>query len=416
MTALINALPAAVTIADREVVEAARAAYDALTDAQKVYISDETLAKLKSAEDSLKVSVKWIDGNGNTIRTDMVTIGKTPEYTGETPTKAETDLYTYTFTGWTPEITAVTEDTEYTATFEAVAKHLFAAHSITLGGDVGVNFYIAPVVIGTDIANTESAIVKFSCAKYTSVVNLKEIVPEANGWYKVTCNIPAAYMAHKIHAEVYINGIKQDEIDDYSVQDYAEAVLADPSKYDSEKPDELAALVKEMLNYGKKAQTVFSAQMDTTAEYDEIEGYSMADVTADMIQNAIDSNPANAGKAASDMSTVIPEDGASYYTGSLIFLSKSTLRHYFAVPGGSAHAEAYDGNQQNYFYYVEKTNISAEELDDLQEFTVNGVTFYYSALDYAKAIIGNDKMSKDQKDLAKALYLYNRAASAYFTV
>ena len=416
VTALINALPATVTIADREAVEAARAAYDALTDAQKVYISDETLAKLKAAEDSLKVSVKWIDGNGNTIRTDMVTIGKTPEYTGETPTKAETDLYTYTFTGWTPEITAVTEDTEYTATFEVVAKHLFAAHSITLGGDVGVNFYIAPAVVGADIANAESAIVKFSCAKYTSVVNLKEIVPEANGWYKVTCNIPAAYMAHKIHAEVYINGIKQDEIDDYSVQDYAEAVLADPSKYDSEKPDELAALVKEMLNYGKKAQTVFSAQMDTTAEYNEIEGYSMADVTADMIQNAIDSNPANAGKAASDMSTVIPEDGASYYTSSLIFLSKSTLRHYFAVPGGSAHAEAYDGNQQNYFYYVEKTNIPAEELDDLQEFTVNGVTFYYSALDYAKAIIGNDKMSEEQKDLAKALYLYNRAASAYFSV
>ena len=51
----INALPAAsnVTTADKDDIEAARAAYDALTNAQKGYVSADTLKKLTDAEDAL---------------------------------------------------------------------------------------------------------------------------------------------------------------------------------------------------------------------------------------------------------------------------------------------------------------------------------------------------------------------------
>jgi len=360
-----------------------------------------------------KYTVTWKNEDGTILKTEELAEGTTPTYDGTTPEKAEDENNTYTFSGWTPAVTAVTGDAAYTATYTRKGKHLFAGHSITLGGDIGVNFYVDPTAVDADITGAESAIVKFSFDKYTSSVNLKELTPEENGWYKATCNIPAAYMAHKIHAEVYINGEKQDETNDYSVQEYAETVLAGPSRYDSEKPEALAALVKEMLNYGEKAQTVFSGQMDDAAEYHKIANYTMADVTAEMIQNAIDSNPANDGKTATDMSTVQPEAGAAYYTTSLVFLSRSTLRHYFAIPDGSADPGAYDGNQLNYFYYVEKTDIPAKELDDLQEFTVNGVTFYYSALDYAKAVVESN-MADSAKDLAKSLYLYNQAANAYF--
>ncbi|MBQ3520033.1 MAG: InlB B-repeat-containing protein, partial [Clostridia bacterium] len=62
-------------------------------------------------------TVTWVDGDGNTLKTEQVAYGETPAYTGETPTKTATAQYTYTFAGWTPEVVAVTGDAVYTATF-----------------------------------------------------------------------------------------------------------------------------------------------------------------------------------------------------------------------------------------------------------------------------------------------------------
>jgi len=73
----------------------------------------------------------------------------------------------------------------------------------------------------------------------------------------------------------------------------------------------------------------------------------------------------------------------------------------------------YDGNKGDY-YYVQAPNISAADLDKLQAFTVGSVTFYYSALDYAKAVVESSSNKDAQKTLAKALYLYNQAANTYF--
>ena len=43
-----------------------------------------------------------------------------PTYTGETPTRARTAQYTYTFAGWLPELTEVAGDATYTAVYESV--------------------------------------------------------------------------------------------------------------------------------------------------------------------------------------------------------------------------------------------------------------------------------------------------------
>ena len=69
VTDQINALPAVedLTPADADAVQAAREAFDALTDAQKEFIDDETIAKLVNAEDRVSRFVTLGDVNGDGV-------------------------------------------------------------------------------------------------------------------------------------------------------------------------------------------------------------------------------------------------------------------------------------------------------------------------------------------------------------
>ena len=62
-------------------------------------------------------TITFVNEDGTVLQTGQVREGEIPVYTGETPTKAASEEYTYTFVGWTPELVPVTENATYTATY-----------------------------------------------------------------------------------------------------------------------------------------------------------------------------------------------------------------------------------------------------------------------------------------------------------
>ena len=70
-----------------------------------------------------KYTVVWKNWDGSVLETDhAVEHGDFPKYNGKTPTKPSTEAVNYTFEGWEPQISGVTGDVTYTATFKEEAK------------------------------------------------------------------------------------------------------------------------------------------------------------------------------------------------------------------------------------------------------------------------------------------------------
>ena len=62
-------------------------------------------------------TVKFLNYDDSELQSEKLAYGAMPEYKGAEPTKPETDAATFAFTGWDHEITAVTGDATYKATF-----------------------------------------------------------------------------------------------------------------------------------------------------------------------------------------------------------------------------------------------------------------------------------------------------------
>ena len=67
-------------------------------------------------------TVTWKNWDGTILKTDTVEFGKTPSYSGATPSRASDSQYNYSFKGWTPSISPVSGETAYVAEFTQTPK------------------------------------------------------------------------------------------------------------------------------------------------------------------------------------------------------------------------------------------------------------------------------------------------------
>jgi len=89
--------------------------------------------------------VKFVNYDGTVLQTVEVEEGATPEYTGETPTKAATAQHSYTFAGWDATIVAATANVTYTATFTETVNN----YTVSFNTDGGSAVEAQTVPYGT---------------------------------------------------------------------------------------------------------------------------------------------------------------------------------------------------------------------------------------------------------------------------
>ena len=104
-----------------------------------------------SAEVSNEYTVKFVDDDDTVILSTSYTYGTAADdvVRPRTPQKPSTAQYTYTFTGWTPEIAAVTADAIYKATYSAAVNN----YTIKFVDDDGTEFSSTSYPYGTPAAS-----------------------------------------------------------------------------------------------------------------------------------------------------------------------------------------------------------------------------------------------------------------------
>ncbi len=79
-------------------------------------------------------TIRFQNEDGSLLQESDVAYKEIPSYDGETPTKASDKTYNYTFAGWNPKVTEVTENMTYTATYSSSYIEYPIKYAVAIGG------------------------------------------------------------------------------------------------------------------------------------------------------------------------------------------------------------------------------------------------------------------------------------------
>lgn len=297
-----------------------------------------------------------------------------------------------------------------TASFLAVNPSVvyFVGNSLTLAGDIGINFYVRLNDVPQD-----SAKIVFTWGKdQTKTMQFSELTADGSGRYKTFVQVAAAEMTDTVTAKLY-DGETLVAEQQYSVAQYARYILSAKDEAllplvdnDQQKVEDLRAICKAMLIYGAKSQLQFKYNLYALA--DQGLAYTIDDVGA-------------LG------TTVFPDGfedacGIRYYGSSLVLETKTSYRLYFTVTDQAkldALTVKLGGEPLTYgmrddYVYFEIPDIAAAYVFKDYTLTFGDIAVTANAGEYVVNVLaGSDQTLKDA---VKALYWYSMAAKTYFGV
>ena len=304
---------------------------------------------------------------------------------------------------------------DVTVSAEFIRTGYFAYRSISLEGDICINFYVDL----TDAELARGAEVSFSWivngVEKTHAVTLTAENKTDLG-YKATVPVAVAEMTYDVTATLTLGGEEADT-NTYSVRRYADAVLTDAykeeylEKHTDDEYAKLVKLIKTMLDFGAKAQINFERNTDFLANEDI--DYSMQKVNASMITTEPD-----------DMSSGLDAYGLEYAGSTIVYLSKTSIRHYYTVTDQddfdavrddiTFNGEKVDCSNKDGKIYFELKNVAAADLDKPYTLTIGERSYRYCVLDYVRDCLSAPNAPYATKQLVSATYWYNQAANDYF--
>ena len=276
-------------------------------------------------------------------------------------------------------------------------------HSISLEGDIGVNFYME---LSDAVADSDTAYMHFTIPKNgepdTQDIKVSDAseVESGDKTYRVfKCQVAAKEMTSDIKAQI-IDGEKQGTVFTYSVKEYADYLLT----HTDEREDlaKAAPLVKALLNYGAYTQIYFEKNPDKLANVcltEEEKALGEVSITV----------------ADYDVSG-LPE-GVTFAGATLSLKSETTLSLYFKSDDDLEFScgDYFVQDVPNGEYQVARIRgIKATDIGDMLTLKVNGNAVTYSPLNYIKNALNGGTDDVNLQHAVKALYLYWDAANMYF--
>ncbi len=289
-------------------------------------------------------------------------------------------------------------------------------HSLSLKGNIGVNFYME---LDESVADSDTAYMHFTIPSDTvtyQTVYVKEqpdtSLPHAETktvgsktYYVFPCSVAAKEINSDITAQI-IDGVDQGDSYTYSVREYAEYLLdhANSEGTDEQKKYAKAApLVEKMLRYGSYARAYFD---DTTL--DDIAGVEI---------------PSKFASFASSL-----PDNDTFAGATLSLKSETTLSLYFTKNHALSDISCVDKDEKartfetvttDSYQIIRIRNIEAMELQNnfTVSFKIDGTahSITYSPMNYCYKALNDSTSDASLQKVVKALFQYSQAANLYFS-